>query len=301
MAFKLLGLVAATHTPFDANGTLNLAAVERQAEHLVHSGVHTVFVAGSTGESSSLTVEERLALARRWSEVIQGTKLKLVVHVGANCLADAAHARIRAQAIGANAIAALAPSYFKPKSVEALVACCVEVAAAAPGVPFYFYDIPILTGVQLPMPEFLARASERIPTLNGVKFTNPDLMAFQHCRHIQDGRFDVAWGLDEYLSAALCRREGAVGSTYNFVAPSLQSADRCFRAGGSGDCSRRTIPLGANDRIGDSIWVHRGNQGDHGLSRRRCWSGPASEYGSDTGEKSTTSSRPRTTWLFQLG
>ncbi len=203
MAFKLLGLVAATHTPFDANGTLNLAAVERQAEHLVHSGVHTVFVAGSTGESSSLTVEERLALARRWSEVIQGTKLKLVVHVGANCLADAARWHPGAQVIGANAIAALAPSYFKPKSVEALVACCVEVAAAAPGVPFYFYDIPILTGVQLPMPEFLARASERIPTLNGVKFTNPDLMAFQHCRHIQDGRFDVAWGLDEYLSAAL--------------------------------------------------------------------------------------------------
>ena len=50
-------------------------------------------------------------------------------------------------------------------------------AAAAPGVPFYFYDIPALTGVQFPMSEFLAHAPKLIPTLAGIKFTNPDLMA----------------------------------------------------------------------------------------------------------------------------
>jgi N-acetylneuraminate lyase len=232
MTFKLRGLVAATHTPFDSNSTLNLAAVERQADHLARSGVDTVFIAGSTGESHSLTVDERLALARRWKEVIRGTKFKLVIHVGSNCLVDSRTLAAQAQSIGADAIAALSPSYFKPKSVEALVACCAEVASAAPGLPFYFYDIPILTGVQLPTSEFLVQASERIPNLAGAKFTNPDLMAFQTCLHLKGGQFDVAWGLDEYLLAALSLgAKGAVGSTYNFAAPIYNRVIAAFERG----------------------------------------------------------------------
>ena len=58
MITKLHGLVAATHTPFDAAGELNLAAVETQAEHLLRTGVATVFIGGSTGESHSLTIAE---------------------------------------------------------------------------------------------------------------------------------------------------------------------------------------------------------------------------------------------------
>lgn len=219
MTIKLRGLVAATHTPFHDDGRLNLAAVERQAEHLRRDGVGTVFVGGSTGESHSLTVEERLALARRWSEVVRGSGMRLVVHVGSNCLADARVLAAQAQELRADAISALSPSYFKPKSPDALVACCADVAAAAPGTPFYFYDIPALTGVAFPMPEFLAAAG-RIPTLAGIKFTNPDLMAFQTCLHAQGGRFDIPWGVDEYLLAAVAvGAVGGVGSSYNFAAP----------------------------------------------------------------------------------
>jgi N-acetylneuraminate lyase len=217
---KLPGLVAATHTPFRADGELNLAAVERQAEHLLRNDVRAAFIGGSTGECHSLTVGERLALAGRWAEVIRGTGLRLVVHVGANCLADARALAAQARSLGATAIAALAPSYFKPGSVDALVACCAEVAGAAPDLPFYYYDIPAMTGVRLPMPEFLARAPDRVPTLAGLKFTNPDLTAFQTCLRAGGGRFDILWGVDESLLAALALgAEGAVGSTYNFAAP----------------------------------------------------------------------------------
>lgn len=220
MTHKLRGLIAATHTPFDRDGALNLSAVEKQAEDLSRSGVSAVFVAGTTGENHSLTVEERLGLTKRWSEVVRGAGLRLVVHVGANCLADARALAAQAQALGADAIAAMAPSYFKPRSVDALVACCAEVAAAAPGVPFYFYDIPSMTEVRLPMPDFLEAAADRVPTLAGLKFTNSDLMAFQRCLRVQGERFDVLWGFDEYLLAAVALgAAGAVGSTYNLAAP----------------------------------------------------------------------------------
>jgi len=232
LSIKLHGLVAATHTPFDADGKLNLRVVEKQAEHLLRCGVRMAFIAGSTGESHSLTVEERLLLAQRWAEVVRGSDLRFVVHVGSNCLADARRLAAQAQDLGAVAIAALAPSYFKPKTLDTLVACCAEIAAAAPAVPFYFYDFPVLTGVQFSMPEFLTRAPERIPTLAGIKFTNADLMAYQKCLHAQDGRFDIPWGLDEYLLAALALgAAGGVGSSYNFAAPLYHRVIAAFQRG----------------------------------------------------------------------
>jgi N-acetylneuraminate lyase len=200
MTVRLHGLVAATHTPFDAHGDLNLAIVEKQAELML--------------------LDERLALAKRWSEVVRGTPLVLVVHVGSNCLRDARTMAAQAQSIGAAAIAAVTPCYFKPRSLDTLVACCAEIAAAAPATPFYYYDIPILTGVLFSMPEFLNVAPARIPTLVGLKFTNADLMAFQRCLRAENGRFDVPWGTDEYLLGALALgAQGAVGSSYNFTAP----------------------------------------------------------------------------------
>lgn len=231
MTIQLHGLVAATHTPFNSQGDLNLAGVERQAEHLVRHGVKTVFIGGSTGESHSLTISERRSLAQRWSEVIRGLQLQLVVHVGSNCLADARTLAAQAQELQADAIAALAPSYFKPKSLDTLLACCADIASAAPGTPFYFYDIPVLTNVSFSMPDFLA-AADRIPTLAGIKFTNSDLMSFQKCLHAAGGRFDIPWGVDEYLLAALAvGAKGGVGSSFNFAAPIYHRLIAAFEKG----------------------------------------------------------------------
>lgn len=229
---KLAGLMAATHTPFHADGSLNLTVVETQAEHLHRTGALGAFVGGTTGESHSLSLDERLALTRRWAEVVRGTSLKFVVHVGANALTDARTLAAQAQELRADAISALAPSYFKPPTVADLIACCVEIASAAPAVPFYFYDIPSTTGVSLPMPDFLAEATVRIPTLCGIKFSNPDLLAYQHCLRADGGRFDMPWGTDEYLLSALAvGAVGAVGSSYNFAARLSRRLMAAFDAG----------------------------------------------------------------------
>ncbi len=229
---RLRGLVAATHTPFHEDGSLNPAVVEKQAAHLLANEVSAAFIGGTTGESHSMSLEERRALAQRWMEVTRGTALKVVIHVGSNCLGDAVALARQAQELGASAISALAPSYFKPSSVDILVECCVPIAAAAPGLPFYFYDIPSLTGVNLSMPEFLQTAKARIPTLFGLKFTNPDLMAYQLCLRADDGAFDVPWGTDEALLGALSvGATGGVGSTYNFAAPVYHRLIAAFERG----------------------------------------------------------------------
>jgi N-acetylneuraminate lyase len=227
--------VPAALTPFDASGELNLHLVEQQAELFVRERVAGVFVGGTTGEFSSLSFEERLALTARWAAVLRGTPLRLVVHVGANCLRDSRHLATHAESVAAAAIAMLAPSYLKPRSEDVLVECCRYVAAAAPGIAFYYYDIPGLTGVAYPVTHWIESALTRIPTFTGVKFTNPDLMTFQQLIHTADGKLDILFGMDEQLLAAVALGgRGAVGSGYNFAAPLFQ---RLLAAVARGDYS----------------------------------------------------------------
>ena len=230
--YPLHGLTAAAHTPFTADGALNLAAVEKQCEHLLRNNVTQVFIGGSTGESHSVGTDERLLLAERWAEVIDGTPMRLIVHVGSNCLRDARALAEQAEKLGVLAIAALAPGYFRPATLDRLIACCAEIAAGAPSTPFYFYDIPVLTNVNFAMDEFLERGEAAIPTLAGIKFTNSDLMAYQLTLRAGGGAFDVPWGVDEFMLGALALgARGAVGSSFNFAAPVYQRLMRAFEAG----------------------------------------------------------------------
>lgn len=212
-------LIAPPHTPFHPDGCLNLDVVELQAEHYASTGIVGAFVAGTTGESQSLTVEERLSLAERWCDVCRNSAIEVIIQVGANCLRDAAVMAAHAQRVGADAVATLAPSFLKPQTVADLIDCCIPVAAASPDLPFYLYDIPSLTNVKLPLDQFLEQARNRIPNLKGLKFTNPDLVMLQECLAVGDGEFDILFGCDEILLAgAMFGCRGAVGTTYNFAA-----------------------------------------------------------------------------------
>ena len=80
-----------------------------------------------------------------------------------------------------DAIAALAPYYFKLRSVEKLIDYCKEISSSAPNLPFYYYHIPVLSGANINMFEFLKIASKQIPQFAGIKFTHNNLVDFLHC------------------------------------------------------------------------------------------------------------------------
>ena len=91
---------------------------------------------------------------------------------------------------------------------------------AATHTPFYYYDIPVLTGVSFPMSEFLEKAPVHVPTLVGLKFTSPDLMSYQLCLQAGGGGWDLPFGVDEHMLGALAMgAQGTVGSGFNFAAP----------------------------------------------------------------------------------
>lgn len=231
MKSELNGLVAAPFTAMHADGRLNLNLIARQAKSLVAQGVQGAFICGTTGEGASLTSEERMQVAERWMAATRGS-LKVVVHVGQNSIGESRKLAAHAAEIGAHAVATIGSTFFRPASVEQLVAFCAQIASAAPKLPFYYYHMPAMTGVNLPMVEFLRLGAKRIPNLAGLKFTDENLMSYAQCVQFEHARFNILFGRDEILLAGLAMgAKGAVGSTYNYMAPVYHQLMQAFAAG----------------------------------------------------------------------
>lgn len=215
---KLTGLIAAPHTPFDAHGEVNYPVIDSIAEHLIDQGVKGVYVLGTTGEGIHCSVEERKKVAERWVAASHG-KLSITLHTGALSIADSLALSRHADTLDIFATSVIGPCFFKPGSVEDLVEYCRLNAAAAPSKGFYYYHSG-MSGLSLDMEQFLITAADKIPNLSGMKFNSSDMYEFQRCLRVNNGQFDIPFGVDEFLPAGLaCGSIGAVGSTYNYAAP----------------------------------------------------------------------------------
>jgi len=228
---KLKGLVAAPFTPMDKNGVLNLGLVEKYASKLKKDGVIGAFVCGTTGEGMLMTSEERKAVAEKWIEE-QTDNFKVIVHVGTTSAKQSKDLAIHAQQVGAYACGCMGPMFLKPSRVEDLVTFCAQVASGAPDLPFYYYHIPCVSEVNLPMPEFLEKAQVVIPNLAGIKFTHRNMMEMLQCLKADEGKWDILHGFDEELLCGLSLgAKGGVGSTYNYLAPLYLKLMKAFENG----------------------------------------------------------------------
>lgn len=228
---KLSGLIPAVFTPFDKNGAVNLPQIRPYADKLVTDGADGVFVCGSTGECTSMTVAERKSVLEAWVKAAAG-RMRVIAHVGGTCQADCIELARHAAGQRVDAVGAIAPFYFKPASVEELVDFYKPIAAAIAPIPFYTYHMPSVTGVNLPMKEFLEKGSREIPNLNGIKFTSNNFMEMLECIRLEDGRFDILNGFDEMLLCGMAvGARGGVGSTYNYSLSTYRNLYDAFLAG----------------------------------------------------------------------
>jgi len=243
---KTRGLIAAPLTPMRADGDVDVGRIEAQAEFLARNGVVGAFACGTTGEGPSLTVPERMDVVRRWTEVAPDG-FRVIVNVGHISLRDCRAMASHAAEVGAWGIGSTPSLFYRPTSLDALVDFAARIAAAAGSLPFYYYHVPSMTGVNFPMVEFLRAAAPKIPNLAGVKYTYEDLMDYSLCRRLDGGRFDCLFGRDEILLAGLSLgAEGAIGSTYNLAAPLYHGIMEACRAGdldSAGDLQGRSMAM----------------------------------------------------------
>ena len=228
---KLFGLIPAVLTPFDKNGAVHLSQIQRYADKLITDGADGVFVCGSTGECSSMTLSEREQVLEAWIKAVAG-RTRIIAHVGGTCQTDCIELARHAAKQGVDAVGAIAPFYFKPASVEDLVAFYKPIAEAVSPIPFYAYHMPSVTGVNLSMKEFLEKGSREISNLNGIKFTSNNFMEMLECIRLDNGRFDILNGFDEMLICGMAiGARGGVGSTYNYTLSTYRNLYNAFLAG----------------------------------------------------------------------
>lgn len=216
---KIKGLIAATFTPFKGDGSLNLKIIPAYAEKLKKDGVSGVFICGTTGEGMFMTEEERIQVAEAWIKE-QTNTFKVIVHVGTTSSLQSKKLAEHAEKIGAYAFSCMGPIFLAPNKVNDLVNFCATVASGAPNLPFYYYHIPSVSNVNISMPAFLKKAQKEIPNLTGIKFTHRNMMEMMQCLFAESGKWDILHGFDEELLMGLTAgAQGAVGSTYNYMAP----------------------------------------------------------------------------------
>lgn len=210
------GIIPALCTAFDEREELDLAAEQQLVERLVAEGVHGLFACGTSGEFPLLTLEERERLLECVVAAAAG-RVPVIAHVGAPRLPDVFRLVRHADRCDAAALAAV-PPYYYATTADAVLAFFREVADWT-DLPFFAYHIPARTGFRL-TPELVREALVTIPRFAGVKYSEPDMWLLERLMDAGGGHLTFLSGSDETLaSAAAVGVHGAVGSTFNFLAP----------------------------------------------------------------------------------
>ncbi len=226
-------LIAAPFTPMHKDGSLNLAMIPEYYAFLKRNGVTGAFINGSTGEGVSTTSREKMQVTTAWGQATRhDPEFKVMTLVGGTSLQDCREQALHAKDAGLYAVSLTSPFYFKPTNVQVLAECCAAVAGAVPDMPFYYYHIPVLTGVNFQMIDLLKAVDGRIPNFYGIKYTHEDFMDYQSCLNFKDQYYDMLWGRDENLLSALAvGAKAGVGSTFNYAAPLYYWLINAFNTG----------------------------------------------------------------------
>jgi 4-hydroxy-tetrahydrodipicolinate synthase len=181
----MLGRVlTAIVTPFREDGSVDVDGFQRLARHLVENGSDGIVVAGTTGESPTLSDDERLELFRAAVEAV-GSDATVVAGTGTYSTAHSVHLSEQADEVGVDALLVVTPYYSKPP--QRGIVAHFEAIARASDKPIVVYNIPARSVVNIE-PETISRLAE-IDTVTAVKQANENL---DEARHI------VATGLDLY-------------------------------------------------------------------------------------------------------
>ena len=249
MTDSLGTILTAMVTPFDADLAVDYGKLAELAEHLVANGSDGLVVAGTTGESPTLTDGEKAAMFRTVVEAV-GDRVPVVAGTGSNDTAHSIALTRTAEKCGVDAVLVVTPYYSRPP--ERGLLAHFRAVAAATSLPLIVYNIPGRSVVNL-SPEALATLGE-IDNIVAVKQANPDLGQLERLRELSD--LGVYAGNDDMLLDVV--KMGGLGGicvASHVVGPRMAEIARLVRAGDEAGAERlyeslhtlyRTLFLTAN-------------------------------------------------------
>ena len=226
MSREYHGAYAALVTPYTDNNKVNYDELQKLVRFLIDQGVDGFYVGGSTAEAFLLTTEERKKVLEAVVEATNHER-KVICHTGAISTDVAIELATHAERVGADAVSAISPFYYKFSEKE-IIGYYDDIMNAT-NLPMFIYNFPNFSGFSL-TEDTLSKMEEH-KNLAGVKFTSTDMFLLERFKTNHPNL--VVWnGFDEMLAAGLMMgADGGIGSTYNCMPRLIHKIYDSFCAG----------------------------------------------------------------------
>ena len=223
-------VLTAMATPFSPEGNLDVSGAQRLARHLLDSGTDTLVVAGTTGESPTLTTDEK---ARLWAAVVEvaGSE-RVMAGTSTYSTAESIELTRLAEKAGAGSLLLVTPYYNRPPQ-PGLIAHFGAIARST-GLPCVLYNVPARTACTIEVPT-MVRLFERLDNVVAVKDAVGDMAAATRLYRETGGQFEQYSGDDKNLLPLLAvGGVGVVSVASHLVGPALQELVAAYERGDTG-------------------------------------------------------------------
>lgn len=221
-------VITAMVTPMDAKREIDYNAVEILAKHLINNGSDAVLVAGTTGESPTLTHEEEIELLSTVRRAV-ANKAKVIMGTGSNSTDTAVRMTKLAKKEDVDAILSVVPYYNKP-SQKGMIEHFSAVAEAS-DLPVILYNIPSRTGVNM-LPETVAYLAEKYSNVVAVKQSCADMDLVSELRIQCPEDFAIYSGDDSLTLPMLpIGAHGVISVASHLFGSEIKSMIKNFKAG----------------------------------------------------------------------
>ena len=212
------GACTALVTPF-LDGKVNYPMAEQLLRRQIEAGITTVVIAGTTGESPTLSDDEKIELFRRCKAYV-GDACKIIAGTGTNSTEHAVSLSVAAESVGVDGLLVVSP-YYNKATADGLFAHYLSIAHSV-SLPVILYNVPTRTGVDIPVSVY--QRLSRVPNIVGVKEASSDITKIARIKLDCEPDFAVWAGNDDQIVPVMALGGNGVISVLSNIYPEETNA-----------------------------------------------------------------------------
>ena len=233
-------VITAMITPFNEDLTIDYPSLKKLINHLIDTGSDAILVAGTTGETPTLSHEEEAHMFTFVKNAVEG-RVKIIMGAGSNSTQTAVESSVMAKKLGADAILSVVPYYNKP-SQKGMYEHFAAVAKAV-DLPIILYNIPGRTGVNM-QPATIAKLASEFTNIVALKQSNSDLDLISDIKSLCPDDFTIYSG-DDSLTVPMMSlgAHGVISVASHIAGKEIKEMVSAFKSGNNSEALKIHLKL----------------------------------------------------------
>lgn len=207
------GVCTALVTPF-LDEKINYPMLEQLLKRQINAGIHSVVIAGTTGESPTVSDQEKISMFRCAKEYV-GDRCQIIAGTGSNDTSHSIELSIAAEEAGVDALLVVSP-YYNKATPDGIILHYLAISQNV-ACPVIIYNVPGRTGLDIPISVY--QTLSQIPNIAGVKEANPDITKIPKIRNACGSDFPIWSGNDDQIVPVLSLGGSGVISVVSNIKP----------------------------------------------------------------------------------